>query len=131
MKKAGKPVGPPQPMKGFALLQQKPETPKMFKALTGGKGQSGIALLIQLKRERDAQVLLIFIFWTQLSFKLQSSRVTYKNKLNFCSKIAEGSLGCRRNEKGVGHIEEGAKSKAKATVGELALYGRKRDSKCL
>ncbi|KAJ6663913.1 hypothetical protein lerEdw1_008867 [Lerista edwardsae] len=54
MKKAGKPVGPP-PMKGFALLNQKPETPKMFKALTGGKGQGGIALLIKLKRERDAQ----------------------------------------------------------------------------
>ncbi|XP_066480498.1 cyclic nucleotide-gated channel beta-3 [Tiliqua scincoides] len=55
MKKAGKPVGPPQPVKGFAQLMQKPETPKMFKALTGGKGPSGIALLIKMKRERDAQ----------------------------------------------------------------------------
>ncbi|XP_053169384.1 cyclic nucleotide-gated cation channel beta-3 [Hemicordylus capensis] len=55
MKKAGKPVGPPQPVKGLALLTQKPETPKMFKALLGGQGQGGVAMLIKLKRERDAQ----------------------------------------------------------------------------
>lgn len=117
MKKAGKPVGPPQPVKGFALLNQKPETPKMFKALTGGKGAGGIALLIKMKRERDAQVLFTFLCWTQLPFQLKASWGTFKNEFAH-SGIAKDSLGCSRNEKGVRHLEEGSKSKARVTVGE-------------
>uniref|UniRef100_A0ACB8FEE4 Uncharacterized protein n=1 Tax=Sphaerodactylus townsendi TaxID=933632 RepID=A0ACB8FEE4_9SAUR len=53
LKQKGKPTGPPEPTKGFALLVKKQETPKMFKALMGGKG--GLAALIQLKREQEAQ----------------------------------------------------------------------------
>uniref|UniRef100_A0A8D0BVM6 Cyclic nucleotide gated channel subunit beta 3 n=1 Tax=Salvator merianae TaxID=96440 RepID=A0A8D0BVM6_SALMN len=57
MKKTGKPVGPPQTAKGFSLLTQKIEPPKMFKALLGGKG-GGMAAIIKLKREQEAQVVI-------------------------------------------------------------------------
>ncbi|XP_044280264.1 cyclic nucleotide-gated cation channel beta-3 [Varanus komodoensis] len=55
IKKTGKPVGgPPQPVKGLSLLTQKIEPPKMFKALLGGQS-GGMAAVIKLKREREAQ----------------------------------------------------------------------------
>ncbi|XP_072855192.2 cyclic nucleotide-gated channel beta-3 isoform X1 [Pogona vitticeps] len=53
MKKTGKPTqGPAQPVKGFSLLTQKIEAPKMFQALLGGKG-GGMAAVIKLKREQE------------------------------------------------------------------------------
>ncbi|XP_015276910.1 PREDICTED: cyclic nucleotide-gated cation channel beta-3 [Gekko japonicus] len=56
LRQKGKPAGPPEPAKGFALLEKKyEETPKMFKALLGGKGRSGLAMLIKMKREQEAQ----------------------------------------------------------------------------
>ncbi|KAH0617590.1 hypothetical protein JD844_016008 [Phrynosoma platyrhinos] len=52
-KKAGKPVGGPAPAaKGFSLLTQKLEPPKMFQALLGGKG-GGMAAVIKMKREQE------------------------------------------------------------------------------
>uniref|UniRef100_G1KJT5 Cyclic nucleotide gated channel subunit beta 3 n=1 Tax=Anolis carolinensis TaxID=28377 RepID=G1KJT5_ANOCA len=52
MKKAGKPPpGPAPTAKGFSLLTQKIEPPKMFQALLGGKG-GGMAAILQLKREQ-------------------------------------------------------------------------------
>ncbi|KAL8181949.1 UNVERIFIED_CONTAM: Cyclic nucleotide-gated cation channel beta-3 [Gekko kuhli] len=56
LRQKGKPAGPPEPAKGFALLVKKQqETPKMFKALLGGKGRSGLAMLIKMKRDQEAQ----------------------------------------------------------------------------
>lgn len=59
LKEKGKPApGPPvQQPRGLAgLFGQKQETPKLFKAMLGGKGKAGLAKLLQLKRERDIQV---------------------------------------------------------------------------
>ncbi|NXK49464.1 CNGB3 protein, partial [Chauna torquata] len=59
LKEKGKPApGPPvQQPRGLAgLFGQKQETPKLFKAMLGGKGKAGLARLLQLKRERDIQV---------------------------------------------------------------------------
>ncbi|XP_069710428.1 cyclic nucleotide-gated channel beta-3 [Phaenicophaeus curvirostris] len=56
LKAKGKPApGPPVPQpRGLAgLFGQKQETPKMFKALLGGKGREGLAKLLQLKKEQD------------------------------------------------------------------------------
>ncbi|XP_054841460.1 cyclic nucleotide-gated cation channel beta-3 [Eublepharis macularius] len=56
LRQKGKPVGgPPEPAKGFALLVKRLETPKMFKAVFGRKGRSGLAMLLEMKREQDAQ----------------------------------------------------------------------------
>ncbi|KAI6075031.1 Cyclic nucleotide-gated cation channel beta-3 [Aix galericulata] len=58
LKEKGKPApGPPvQQPRGLAgLFGQKQETPKLFKAMLGGKGKAGLAKLLQLKRERDIQ----------------------------------------------------------------------------
>ncbi|NXI69188.1 CNGB3 protein, partial [Anseranas semipalmata] len=60
LKEKGKPApGPPvQQPRGLAgLFGQKQETPKLFKAMLGGKGKAGLARLLQLKRERDIQVM--------------------------------------------------------------------------
>ncbi|XP_010079354.1 PREDICTED: cyclic nucleotide-gated cation channel beta-3, partial [Pterocles gutturalis] len=58
LKEKGKPApGPPvQQPRGLAgLFGQKQETPKLFKAMLGGKGKEGLAKLLQLKREQDIQ----------------------------------------------------------------------------
>ncbi|XP_075272017.1 cyclic nucleotide-gated channel beta-3 [Opisthocomus hoazin] len=58
LKEKGKPApGPPvqQPRGLASLFGQKQETPKLFKAMLGGKGREGLARLLQLKRERDIQ----------------------------------------------------------------------------
>ncbi|NXT50017.1 CNGB3 protein, partial [Pluvianellus socialis] len=60
LKEKGKPApGPPvQQTRGLAgLFGQKQETPKLFKAMLGGRGKEGLAKLLQLKRERDIQVM--------------------------------------------------------------------------
>ncbi|XP_075599879.1 cyclic nucleotide-gated channel beta-3 [Balearica regulorum gibbericeps] len=58
LKEKGKPApGPPvqQPRGLASLFGQKQETPKLFKAMLGGKGKEGLARLLQLKKERDTQ----------------------------------------------------------------------------
>ncbi|XP_060100314.1 cyclic nucleotide-gated cation channel beta-3 [Heteronotia binoei] len=56
LRQKGKPAGPPEAVKGFAMLVKKyQETPKMFKALLGGKGRSGLAMLIKMKRDQDEE----------------------------------------------------------------------------
>ncbi|KAM6349601.1 cyclic nucleotide-gated channel beta-3 [Podargus strigoides] len=58
LKQKGKPApGPPvqQPRGLASLFGQKKETPKLFKAMLGGKGKEGLARLLQLKREQDTQ----------------------------------------------------------------------------
>ncbi|XP_009571835.1 PREDICTED: cyclic nucleotide-gated cation channel beta-3, partial [Fulmarus glacialis] len=58
LKEKGKPApGPPaQKPQGLAsLFGQKQETPKLFKAILGGKGKQGLARLLQLKREQSIQ----------------------------------------------------------------------------
>ncbi|KAM9278941.1 cyclic nucleotide-gated channel beta-3 [Cariama cristata] len=58
LKTKGKPApGPPvqQPRGLASLFGQKKETPKLFKAMVGGKGREGLARLLQLKREQDVQ----------------------------------------------------------------------------
>lgn len=60
LKTKGKPPpGPPvQQPRGLAgLFGQKQETPKLFKAMLGGKGKEGLAKLLQLKRQQDVQVM--------------------------------------------------------------------------
>ncbi|XP_075351582.1 cyclic nucleotide-gated channel beta-3 [Mycteria americana] len=60
LKEKGKPApGPPvkQPQGLASLLAKKQETPKLFRAMLGGKGKEGLARLLQLKRERDIQVM--------------------------------------------------------------------------
>ncbi|NXG44055.1 CNGB3 protein, partial [Psilopogon haemacephalus] len=60
LKEKGKPqAGPPVPQpRGLAsLFATKPETPKLFKAMLGGKGRDGLTKLLQLKKEQDAQVM--------------------------------------------------------------------------
>ncbi|NXX17567.1 CNGB3 protein, partial [Podargus strigoides] len=60
LKQKGKPApGPPvqQPRGLASLFGQKKETPKLFKAMLGGKGKEGLARLLQLKREQDTQVM--------------------------------------------------------------------------
>ncbi|XP_076185063.1 cyclic nucleotide-gated channel beta-3 [Aptenodytes patagonicus] len=54
----GKPApGPPvqQPRGLASLFGQKQETPKLFKAILGGKGKEGLSSLLQLKKEQDTQ----------------------------------------------------------------------------
>ncbi|KFV81182.1 Cyclic nucleotide-gated cation channel beta-3, partial [Struthio camelus australis] len=58
LKEKGKPApGPPVPQpRGLAsLFGQKQETPKLFKAMIGGKGKTGLAMLLKLKREQEVQ----------------------------------------------------------------------------
>uniref|UniRef100_A0A8C0BWA0 Cyclic nucleotide gated channel subunit beta 3 n=1 Tax=Buteo japonicus TaxID=224669 RepID=A0A8C0BWA0_9AVES len=58
LKTKGKPPpGPPvqQPRGLASLFGQKQETPKLFKAMVGGKGKEGLAKLLQLKRQQDTQ----------------------------------------------------------------------------
>ncbi|XP_010132516.1 PREDICTED: cyclic nucleotide-gated cation channel beta-3, partial [Buceros rhinoceros silvestris] len=58
LKEKGKPPpGPPvQQPRGLAgFFGPKQETPKLFKALLGGKGKDGIAKLLQLKKAQDSQ----------------------------------------------------------------------------
>ncbi|XP_064010418.1 cyclic nucleotide-gated cation channel beta-3 [Pogoniulus pusillus] len=50
---AGPPVQQPRGLAGF--FATKPETPKLFKAMLGGKGRDGLAKLLQLKKEQEAQ----------------------------------------------------------------------------
>ncbi|NXX06927.1 CNGB3 protein, partial [Larus smithsonianus] len=60
LKEKGKPApGPPaQQPRGLAdLFGQKKETPKLFKAMLGGKGKEGLAKLLKMKREQDIQVM--------------------------------------------------------------------------
>ncbi|NXE77258.1 CNGB3 protein, partial [Cochlearius cochlearius] len=60
LKEKGKPPpGPPvqQPRGLASLFGKKQETPKLFKAMLGGKGKEGLARLLQLKRQRDIQVM--------------------------------------------------------------------------
>ncbi|NWZ75061.1 CNGB3 protein, partial [Poecile atricapillus] len=59
LKQKGKPApGPPVPQpRGLAsLFGQKQETPKLFKAMLGGKGREGLAKLLQLKKQQETQV---------------------------------------------------------------------------
>ncbi|KAM4686363.1 cyclic nucleotide-gated channel beta-3 [Amazona ochrocephala] len=59
LKEKGKPApGPPvqQPRGLASLFGQKQETPKLFKAMLGGKGKDGLVKLLQLKRQQDIQV---------------------------------------------------------------------------
>ncbi|NXX82989.1 CNGB3 protein, partial [Urocolius indicus] len=59
LKQKGKPAPGPsvQQPRGLAgLFGQKQETPKLFKAMLGGKGKAGFAKLLQLKREQEVQV---------------------------------------------------------------------------
>ncbi|NWR56125.1 CNGB3 protein, partial [Bucorvus abyssinicus] len=51
----GPPVQQPRGLAGFFGPNQ--ETPKLFKAMLGGKGKDGLAKLLQLKRAQDAQVM--------------------------------------------------------------------------
>ncbi|XP_040443070.1 cyclic nucleotide-gated cation channel beta-3 [Falco naumanni] len=58
LKQKGKPAPGPavQQPRGLAgLFGQKPETPKLFKAMLGGKGKEGLTKLLQLKRQEDIQ----------------------------------------------------------------------------
>ncbi|XP_010013866.1 PREDICTED: cyclic nucleotide-gated cation channel beta-3, partial [Nestor notabilis] len=58
LKEKGKPApGPPvqQPRGLASLFGQKQETPKLFKAMLGGKGKDGLVKLLQLKRQQDVQ----------------------------------------------------------------------------
>ncbi|KAF4798001.1 Cyclic nucleotide-gated cation channel beta-3 [Turdus rufiventris] len=58
LKQKGKPPpGPPvqQPRGLASLFGQKQETPKLFKAMLGGKGREGLARLLQLKKQQDTQ----------------------------------------------------------------------------
>ncbi|XP_077637386.1 cyclic nucleotide-gated channel beta-3 [Lonchura striata] len=58
LKQKGKPPpGPPVPQpRGLAsLFGQKQETPKLFKAMLGGKGKEGLAKLLQLKKQQETQ----------------------------------------------------------------------------
>lgn len=60
LKQKGKPAPGPavQQPRGLAgFFGQKPETPKLFKAMLGGKGKEGLAKLLQLKRQEDIQVM--------------------------------------------------------------------------
>ncbi|NXI58704.1 CNGB3 protein, partial [Chloroceryle aenea] len=60
LKEKGKPApGPPvqQPRGLASLFGQKQETPKLFKAMLGGRGKEGLAKLLQLKRAQDNQVM--------------------------------------------------------------------------
>ncbi|KAM9643117.1 cyclic nucleotide-gated channel beta-3 [Morphnus guianensis] len=60
LKTKGKPPpGPPvqQPRGLASLFGHKQETPKLFKAMLGGKGKEGLARLLQLKRQQDIQVM--------------------------------------------------------------------------
>ncbi|XP_072707264.1 cyclic nucleotide-gated channel beta-3 [Ciconia boyciana] len=60
LKEKGKPApGPPvkQPQGLVSLLAKKQETPKLFRAMLGGKGKEGLARLLQLKREQHIQVM--------------------------------------------------------------------------
>uniref|UniRef100_A0A8D2N281 Cyclic nucleotide-binding domain-containing protein n=1 Tax=Zonotrichia albicollis TaxID=44394 RepID=A0A8D2N281_ZONAL len=59
LKQKGKPPpGPPvqQPRGLASLFGQKQETPKLFKAMLGGKGREGLAKLLQLKKQQETQV---------------------------------------------------------------------------
>lgn len=59
LKQKGKPPpGPPvqQPRGLASLFGQKQETPKLFKAMLGGKGKEGLAKLLQLKRQQETRV---------------------------------------------------------------------------
>ncbi|XP_004370847.1 cyclic nucleotide-gated cation channel beta-3 [Trichechus manatus latirostris] len=56
LKQKAKATGATPPRKGCAFLfPPKEETPKMFKALLGGTGKTGLARLLKLKREQTAQ----------------------------------------------------------------------------
>ncbi|XP_071593987.1 cyclic nucleotide-gated channel beta-3 [Heliangelus exortis] len=58
LKQKGKPApGPPvQQPRGLAgFFGQKKETPKLFKAMAGLRGKEGLAKMLQLKREQEAQ----------------------------------------------------------------------------
>ncbi|NWX86610.1 CNGB3 protein, partial [Nothoprocta ornata] len=56
LKEKGKPAPAPPPPRGLAsLFGQKQETPKLFKAMLGGKGKAGLATLLKLKREQEDQ----------------------------------------------------------------------------
>ncbi|XP_017681950.1 PREDICTED: cyclic nucleotide-gated cation channel beta-3 [Lepidothrix coronata] len=58
LKQKGKPPpGPPvqQPRGLASLFGQKQETPKLFKAMLGARGKDGLAKLLQLKRQQDAE----------------------------------------------------------------------------
>uniref|UniRef100_A0A8D2N286 Cyclic nucleotide-binding domain-containing protein n=1 Tax=Zonotrichia albicollis TaxID=44394 RepID=A0A8D2N286_ZONAL len=58
LKQKGKPPpGPPvqQPRGLASLFGQKQETPKLFKAMLGGKGREGLAKLLQLKKQQETQ----------------------------------------------------------------------------
>lgn len=57
LKEKGKPTeGPPVLTKGLtSLFATKPETPKLFKAMFGGTGKGGLAMLLKMKRQQAAQ----------------------------------------------------------------------------
>uniref|UniRef100_K7GE96 Cyclic nucleotide gated channel subunit beta 3 n=1 Tax=Pelodiscus sinensis TaxID=13735 RepID=K7GE96_PELSI len=57
LKEKGKPTeGPPVQARGMAsFFAPKSETPKLFKAMLGGAGKGGLAMLLKLKREQAAQ----------------------------------------------------------------------------
>ncbi|XP_009077873.1 PREDICTED: cyclic nucleotide-gated cation channel beta-3, partial [Acanthisitta chloris] len=58
LKQKGKPPPGPtvqQPRGLASLFGPKPETPKLFRAMLGGRGREGLAKLLQLKRQQDTQ----------------------------------------------------------------------------
>uniref|UniRef100_A0A8C0JCX6 Cyclic nucleotide gated channel subunit beta 3 n=1 Tax=Chelonoidis abingdonii TaxID=106734 RepID=A0A8C0JCX6_CHEAB len=58
LKEKGKPTeGPQVQAKGLtSLFATKPETPKLFKAMFGGTGKGGLAMLLKMKRQQAVQV---------------------------------------------------------------------------
>nr|XP_042712261.1 cyclic nucleotide-gated cation channel beta-3 [Chrysemys picta bellii] len=57
LKEKGKPAeGPQVQTKGLSsLFATKPETPKLFKAMFGGTGKGGLAMLLKMKRQQAVQ----------------------------------------------------------------------------
>ncbi|XP_077664801.1 cyclic nucleotide-gated channel beta-3 [Eretmochelys imbricata] len=57
LKEKGKPTEEPQAQtKGLtSLFAPKPETPKLFKAMFGGSGKGGLAMLLKMKQQQAAQ----------------------------------------------------------------------------
>uniref|UniRef100_A0A8C0JEV5 Cyclic nucleotide gated channel subunit beta 3 n=1 Tax=Chelonoidis abingdonii TaxID=106734 RepID=A0A8C0JEV5_CHEAB len=57
LKEKGKPTeGPQVQAKGLtSLFATKPETPKLFKAMFGGTGKGGLAMLLKMKRQQAVQ----------------------------------------------------------------------------
>ncbi|NWV28155.1 CNGB3 protein, partial [Origma solitaria] len=83
LKQKGKPPpGPPvqQPRGLASLFGQKPETPKLFKAMLGGRGREGLAKLLQLKRQQATQVKPQKTEENKSEAKKQANKKTFKKE---------------------------------------------------